>query len=200
VNRIYDDVIEHEFNDVLDREFNDVLGNVTVDRVSATTFTWGSSQHSCETSMPQSLANVLVHIVFSTKYRAPLLYPEVRPALFAYLAAIARNHGCECYRAGGVANHVHLAVRLSRMITIAGLVQELKSSSSRWLKTQSPRLSKFRWQEGYSVFSVRASGLNTLVRYIENQEEHHRKRSFEREHRAILDKEGIEYDERYVWD
>ncbi len=150
--------------------------------------------------MPQSLANVLVHIVFSTKYRVPLLYPEVRPALFAYLAAIARNHGCECYRAGGVANHVHLAVRLSRMITIAGLVQELKSSSSRWLKTQSPRLSKFRWQEGYSVFSVRASGLNTLVRYIENQEEHHRKRTFEREHRAILEKEGIEYDERYVWD
>lgn len=150
--------------------------------------------------MPQSLANVLLHIVFSTKYRDPLLYPEVRPALFAYLAAIARNHGCECYRAGGVADHVHLAVRLSRMITIASLVQELKSSSSRWLKTQSPRLSRFRWQEGYSVFSVRASGLSTLVRYIDNQEVHHRKRSFEREHRAVLKQEGIEYDERYVWD
>ncbi len=150
--------------------------------------------------MPQSLTNVLLHIVFSTKYRAPLLYPEVRPALFAYLSAVVRSTGCECYRAGGVANHVHLAVRLSRTITIANLVQELKSSSSRWLKTQSPRLCRFRWQTGYSAFSVRASGLNTLVRYIDNQEVHHRKRSFEREHITTLRQEGIEYDERYVWD
>lgn len=150
--------------------------------------------------MPQSLTNVLLHIVFSTKYRAPLLYPEVRPALFAYLSAVARSTGCECYRVGGVANHVHLAVRLSRMMTIANLVQELKSSSSRWLKTQSPRLSRFRWQTGYSAFSVRASGLNTLLRYIDNQEEHHRKRSFEREHITTLRQEGIQYDERYVWD
>lgn len=150
--------------------------------------------------MPHSFTNVLLHIVFSTKYRAPLLYPEVRPALFAYLATVARSTGCECYRAGGVADHVHLAVRLSRMVTIAQLVQELKTSSSRWLKTQSPKLSKFRWQTGYSAFSVRASGLNTLVRYIDNQEQHHRKRSFLHEHRATLKQEGIEYDEHYIWD
>jgi putative transposase len=104
--------------------------------------------------MPQSLSYLLIHIIFSTKDRAPLLSPELRSDLFAYLATVARNANCECYRVGGVADHVHLAIRLSRTTTIAALVEELKTSSSKWLKTQSPALANFAWQNGYGAFSA----------------------------------------------
>lgn len=90
--------------------------------------------------MPQTLSFVLVHVIFSTKDRLPVLGEEVRPALFAYLATVARGAKCECYRVGGMADHVHLAVRLHRTFTVAGLVEELKTSSSKWLRTQSPAL------------------------------------------------------------
>lgn len=150
--------------------------------------------------MPQSLAFLLVHLVWSTKYRAPVLGPAVRPGLHAYLAAVARNTGCECYRAGGVADHVHLAIRLTRIITVAKLVEELKVSSSKWLKTQSPDLGRFAWQRGYGAFSVGQQGLERLCRYIATQEEHHRRRTFQAEYRTVLTQCGIEYDEAHVWD
>lgn len=150
--------------------------------------------------MPQSLSYLLTHIVFSTKDRAPVLDATVRPALHAYLATVARNVDCECFRVGGVADHVHLAVRLSRTITMAQLLEELKTSSSKWLKTQSSALTAFAWQRGYGAFSVGPSDLNTLLHYIDTQEEHHRSRTFQDEYRAFLKKYGIAYDERYVWD
>jgi len=150
--------------------------------------------------MPQSLSYLLTHIVFSTKDRAPVLDATVRPALHAYLATVARNADCECFRVGGVADHVHLAVRLSRTITMAQLIEELKTSSSKWLKTQSPALAAFAWQRGYGAFSVGPSDLNALLQYIDNQEEHHKTRNFQDEYRAFLMKYGIEFDERYVWD
>lgn len=124
----------------------------------------------------------------------------MRPALHAYLATVARNVDCECFRVGGVADHVHLAVRLSWTITMAQLIEELKTSSSKWLKTQSPALAAFAWQRGYGAFSVGPSDLNALLHYIDNQEEHHRTRTFQDEYRAFLKKYGIEYDGRYVWD
>ena len=150
--------------------------------------------------MPQSLDHVLLHLVFSTKDRFPCLDTSIRPALHAYLATVARNAGCECPRAGGVADHVHLAIQFPRTITIAALVEELKTSSSKWLKTQSPELSGFAWQRGYGVFSVGPSDLNALLAYIDNQEEHHRTRTFQDEYRAFLTKYAVTYDERYVWD
>ena len=150
--------------------------------------------------MPQSLSLLLVHLVFSTKDRAPVLDPIVRSELFAYLASVARNAGCECYTAGGVADHVHLAVRLSRTLTLAKLVEELKTSSSKWLKAQSPKLAGFSWQSGYGAFSVSPSGLQSVRHYIDSQEEHHRKRTFEEEYRGFLQRYGIEFDERYLWD
>ena len=150
--------------------------------------------------MPQSLSYLLTHIVFSTKDRAPVLDATVRPALHAYLATVARNVDCECFRVGGVADHVHLAVRLSRTIPMAQLIEELKTSSSKWLKTQSPTLTSFAWQRGYGAFSVGPSDLDVLLHYINNQEEHHRTRTFQDEYRDFLKKYGIEYDERYVWD
>ena len=150
--------------------------------------------------MPQSLSYLLTHIVFSTKDRTPVLDATVRPAMHAYLATVARNVDCECFRVGGVADHVHLAVRLSRTLTMAKLIEELKTSSSKWIKTQSPALAAFAWQRGYGAFSVGPSDLNALLHYIDTQEEHHRTRTFQDEYRAFLAKYGIEYDERYVWD
>ena len=150
--------------------------------------------------MPQSLSFVLVHVVFSTKDRAPVLDVDVRPQLHAYLATVARNVDCECYRVGGVADHVHLAIRLSRTLTVANLVGELKTSSSKWLKTLSPTLASFAWQRGYGAFSVGSSNLEALRGYIDGQEKHHQTRTFQDEFRAFLTKYGMEFDERYVWD
>ena len=150
--------------------------------------------------MPQSLGNILVHIVFSTKDRFPFLETTIRPSLHAYLATVARNAGCECPRVGGVADHVHLAIQLSRTITVAALVEEIKTSSSKWLKTQGSGLGRFAWQRGYGVFSVGPSDLQALLDYIDRQEEHHSRHTFQEEYRAFLTKYEVPYDERYVWD
>jgi len=150
--------------------------------------------------MSQSLNLIIVHIIFSTKGRVGCLGPSARPSLHAYLATVARNAGCECYRAGGVADHVHLAVRLSRTITIAAIIEELKTSSSKRLKTQSPNLANFGWQRGYAAFSVAPADRDAVIKYIDNQEEHHRTRTFQEEFRAFLAKYGMECDERFVWD
>jgi REP element-mobilizing transposase RayT len=150
--------------------------------------------------MPQSLSFLLTHLVFSTKDRVPCLNTELRPKLHAYLATVARNLGCECYRAGGVADHVHLAIRLSRTVTLAQLVEEVKTSSSKWVKTQARELLNFGWQSGYGAFSVGPADLEKLRQYIDNQEERHRTRGFMEEYRMLLQKYSVEFDERYVWD
>ena len=148
--------------------------------------------------MPQSLSLVLIHVIFSTKDRAPFLKPTVRPKLHAYLATVARNLDCECFLVGGVEDHVHLALGLSRTITIAKLVEHLKTSSTIWLKTQSPDLAHFAWQRGYGVFSVGPSDLSALKQYISTQDQHHQKHTFQDELRTLLTKYGIPFDERYL--
>ena len=150
--------------------------------------------------MPQSLSLVIIHVIFSTKDRCPLLDDVTRPKLHAYLATVTRNVDCECYRAGGMADHVHLAIRLARTITIADLMEELKVSSSKWMKTQSPALGGFAWQRGYGCFSIGPSDLNALESFICDQEQHHRQRTFQDEFRMFLKKYGVKYDEAYVWD
>ena len=150
--------------------------------------------------MPHTYVQNTVHIIFSTKDRTPILDATLLPRLHAYLATVARDKNCECFRAGGVADHVHLAVRLSRTITVAQLVESLKTGSSKWLKTQSPMLAHFEWQNGYGAFSVGPSDLEALRSYIDTQEEHHRKHTFQEEYRAFLKKYGVEFDERYIWD
>jgi REP element-mobilizing transposase RayT len=148
--------------------------------------------------MPQSLSLVIIHVIFSTKDRYAFLDPEPRPKLHAYLATVARNAGCECYRVGGVADHVHLAIRLSRTMSIADLIENLKTTSSKWLKTQSSALAN--WQRGYGCFSVGPTDLDSLCAYIDTQEEHHKARTFQEEFRMFLKKYGVEYNEAYVWD
>ena len=150
--------------------------------------------------MPQSLSLLIVHIIFSTKDRFPSLGPAMRPRLHAYLATVSRDARCEAYRVGGTADHVHLAVRLCRTIAVATLVEKLKTSSSKWLKKQQPELNRFAWQGGYGAFSVSPGELQALVAYIENQEEHHRVRTFQEEYLALLKQSGVQFDERYLWD
>jgi putative transposase len=151
-------------------------------------------------AMPQSLSLVIIHVIFSTKERRPFLVSDNRPKLHAYMATVARNSDCEAYCVGGVADHVHLAIRLSRTISIAKLVETLKTASSKWLKVQSPDLAAFSWQRGYGCFSVAPSDLKAIKDYIDSQEEHHKNRTFQDEFRMFLNKYGVDYDEAYVWD
>ena len=150
--------------------------------------------------MPQSLSNILIHLIWSTKDRHPWLNLGIRDKTHAFLAGSVRQLDCETYRVGGVADHVHLAVRLSRTLSLADLVKEVKTASGKWLKEQDPALTGFHWQQGYGAFSVGISQKETLLRYIDTQEEHHRTRTFQDEYRDFLEKYGIAYDERYVWD
>jgi putative transposase len=150
--------------------------------------------------MPQSLSLILIHVIFSTKDRSPFLNPTIRPKLHAYLATVTRNLDCECFLIGGVEDHVHLAIGLSRTLTVAKLVEQLKTSSSAWLKTQSPDLAPFAWQRGYGIFSVGPSDLPALKQYISSQEQHHQHHTFQDELRAFLTKYEIPFDERYLWD
>jgi REP element-mobilizing transposase RayT len=151
--------------------------------------------------MPQSLAAVYLHIVFSTKNREPFLRdkPE-RDAMHEYLGGIAKKWECAPIRVSGVADHVHLLVRFGRTITIADLIKELKRGSNLWLQEKNPAQKAFEWQAGYSVFSVSQSKLEDVVAYIANQEEHHKKVTFQDELRAFFKKHNVEFDERYVWD
>ena len=149
--------------------------------------------------MPQALANVLIHLIFSTKDREPFLVQEdLRRRTHAYLAEILRNLECPTLVVGGVTDHVHALFRLSRTQSIASVLEHLKKSSSKWIKTQG--IPGFAWQRGYGGFSVSESNAAAVVAYIEKQEEHHRKMTFEDEFRLILKRHRVQFDERYVWD
>ncbi len=148
--------------------------------------------------MPQSLSFLLVYLVFSTKGRRPLIQPAIRDGLHAYLAIVARDRRCDCFRVGGMPDHVHLAIRLSSTQTVAKLVAELKANSSKWMKAQG--VIEFAWQRGYGAFSVSPADSGALIQYIETQEEHHRKRDFKAEMRAFFERYHVVFDEQHVWD
>jgi REP element-mobilizing transposase RayT len=150
--------------------------------------------------MPQSLAKNLIHLVFSTKHREPLLADAVRPALQAYLATVFKNLQSPVLALNSVADHVHILFSLHRTVALSIVVEDAKKSSSKWLKTQSPDLASFAWQAGYGAFSVSESAVETVTRYIDTQAEHHRKVTFQDEFRAFLTKHNLEYDERYLWE
>jgi REP element-mobilizing transposase RayT len=151
--------------------------------------------------MPQSLSNVLLHLVFSTKNRQRLLTtPNLRSIMTGYMVGILRNIQCPSLLVGMVDDHVHILCNLHRTTSIAQLVEQLKTASSARIKEESPALGGFHWQNGYGVFSVSPSNVDHVKDYIANQEEHHRKRSFQEEFRLLLERHRVEYDERYVWD
>ncbi len=149
--------------------------------------------------MPQSLSKVLVHLIFSTKHREPLIGPEIRPRLHAYMVGILDNLQSPSLQTGGVADHVHSLFLLHRTISQADLIEEVKKSSSKWMKAEGG-VRGFTWQTGYGAFSIGESQADTVIRYIQKQEEHHRKVSFQDEFRKFLARYKVPYDERYVWD
>jgi REP element-mobilizing transposase RayT len=151
--------------------------------------------------MPQSLVQLYVHIVFSTKNREPFFRDAaVRNRLHAYLHGICENQGSPALRIGGVEDHVHLLCRLGKSLDVATLVRELKRDSSKWTKSERPSLAEFHWQRGYAAFSISPAHVRGLVEYIDNQEEHHRRETFQDEVRRLCRKYGVDLDERYAWD
>ena len=151
--------------------------------------------------MSQSLAQIYLHIVFSTKGRVAWLRDDTfRERTHAYLTGILRQQDCPSLTTGGAYDHVHILCRLSRTITVADLVRELKRDSTKWIKEERPELADFHWQNGYGAFSVSPSHVEDLKLYIANQIEHHRRESFQDELRRICAKYGVQLDERYAWD
>lgn len=151
--------------------------------------------------MPQSLANVIIHIVYSTKDRKPYLRDaSLREEMHRQLGGASKTLECPPILVGGTEDHVHILARQARTITLADWVKELKRTTSLWIKQHDRCQGVFQWQAGYGAFSVSQSNVEQVIEYIKNQEDHHRRFDFKTEFRALLERHGIEYDEQYVWD
>lgn len=150
--------------------------------------------------MPQSLVKNYMHLIFSTKYREPFIHPPVEDELYAYLGSECKRLSCPPIKIGGYTDHVHVLCMLSTKIALMKLLEQIKSHSSKWMKTKSEDLIGFYWQDGYGAFSVNPTDVDRVIAYITNQKEHHKKITFQNEYRAILKRYKVEYDERYVWE
>ena len=147
--------------------------------------------------MPHTSGNILLHFIFSTQGRRPLIKLEFCDDLFAYLGGIIREMQGTALIVNGTCDHVHMLVRLRPVHAAAEIARVVKTNSSRWVREKFDP--KFAWQTGYGVFSVSESSVKAVIKYIAEQEEHHRKHSFQEEFVAFLKKNRIEYDERYIW-
>ncbi len=150
--------------------------------------------------MPQSLSSILVHLIFSTKNREPLISLAIEQELHPYMATIFREHNSPSLIIDGTSDHLHILFALSRTIAVADLVEEVKTGSSKWIKTKGREFKNFHWQKGYGAFSVAQSNVDVVKRYIQNQKQHHRRVTFQDEYRQFLKRHQVEFDERYVWD
>ena len=149
--------------------------------------------------MAQTLVSLLVHVIFSTKNREPFISPSLEPELFAYIGGILKNQNSRLLDAGGTADHVHLLISQSKNVSLSSLMKDLKKDSSFWIKTKGRQFDNFHWQDGYGAFSIGHSQIAALKKYISQQKEHHRKRTFQEELMAFFDEYGMEYDVRYLW-
>jgi putative transposase len=150
--------------------------------------------------MGQSLVKNYLHIIYSTKNRQPFIQPPIETELYSYLGGICNKHECQALKVGGYVDHVHILCMLSKKITLVNFIEHLKVHSSKWMKTKGEEFHNFYWQDGYGAFSVNPTQIETVIKYIANQHEHHRKKTYQDEYRGFLKKYKVEYDERYVWD
>jgi putative transposase len=150
--------------------------------------------------MAGTYTNLLYHVVFSTKGRFPLVTCELQPELYAYVGGIVRGEGGVLIEIGGMADHVHLLAKFKPTGAVAEMLRLVKGNSSKWVNEEKFKARKFGWQDGYGAFSVSESQVDAVREYIRTQEAHHRGLSFQDEFRALLDRHGIECDERYLWD
>jgi putative transposase len=149
--------------------------------------------------MPHSYVSNLVHYIFSTKERFPYIDQELESRLWPYMGGIARENGIKALAIGGTHDHVHTLLSLPATLSVAKAIQLIKGGSSKWIHDEFPKYRKFEWQDGYGAFSVSASQMKRVIRYIDGQQEHHRKRTFEEEFLEFLDKHEVQYDPRYVF-
>ena len=150
--------------------------------------------------MPQSLSRILIHLVFSTKHRERILTSPIQAELHPYVAGVLGNIECPSLQVGGAEDHIHLFFGLSRTRTVADVVETVKTSSSKWIKSKGAAFANFHWQSGYGAFSVSQSDADAVVVYIRNQVQHHQKMTFQDEYRRLLERYHIALDEKYMWD
>jgi putative transposase len=148
--------------------------------------------------LAHTAGNLVVHLIFSTKSRRPLITPEIRTDLFAYLGGIIREMHGTALSINGTADHVHMLIRIRPVQAAAEVARVVKTNSSRWVREKWNM--NFSWQIGYGAFSVSESNVPAVSRYIATQEEHHRKRTFQEEYVAFLKRNKVPYDQRYIWD
>lgn len=150
--------------------------------------------------MPQSLAKIYLHLIFSTKHRQPLIDKTIEQELWAYLGGVCHEMDCQPIQIGGYYDHVHVLCRFSRKLALMDLLEEVKKRSSKWIKAKGEAYANFYWQDGYAAFSVNPTQLAVVIKYIKNQHVHHSKIGYKDECRYFFQKYEVEYDERYVWD
>ena len=150
--------------------------------------------------MPQSLACLQVHLVFSTKNRERIISDSVRPTLHAYMATVLQSIDCPADLINSVDDHVHILFNQARTVAISTVVEEVKKASSKWIKTQGSEFGNFSWQAGYGAFSVSESNVQIVRDYIVKQQEHHRRTTFQDEYRLFLERHRVAFDERYMWE
>jgi REP element-mobilizing transposase RayT len=150
--------------------------------------------------MGQSLVSVATHLVWSTKYRQPLIDEAIEPELYAYLGGVCNEMDCQSIKVGGYLDHVHVLCYLSKKVALMDLLEEIKKRSSKWIKTKGKQYENFYWQNGYAAFSVDYRGIDIVRYYIQNQYLHHNGESFQQEYIRLLIENMMEYDERYLWD
>jgi putative transposase len=149
--------------------------------------------------MPSSLSNLLYHIVYSTKNRKPMI-TTYKKDLYKFICSNIIREGGQVFAVNGTDDHIHIAAKILPRCSISDILKLIKGNSSKWVNEQSICTSRFSWQRGYGAFTISKSKLNTVIRYINSQEVHPRKKTFKEEFLALLDVHEIEYDERYVWD
>jgi REP element-mobilizing transposase RayT len=147
------------------------------------------------TPLSHTYVQNIIHIVFSTKERRKTIPRNMQERCWSYIAGICKHEKIFVHAIGGMEDHIHLLLQIPPTIALAEAVLTVKSNSSRWMKKE---IKKFAWQEGYSGFGVSKSNVPVVMRYIKNQEQHHKKRTFEQEFRALLEKHGIEFDPKYM--
>ena len=150
--------------------------------------------------MAGTYTNLLYHLVFSTKNRIPLISDALQEDLYSYIGGIIRGEGGVLLEIGGMSDHVHLVTELKPTKSVSEMLNRIKAKSSKWVNAEKLKMRKFGWQDGYAAFSVSESQVASVRRYVREQEEHHRKLSFQEEFRSLLDKHGVEFEERYLWD
>ncbi len=148
--------------------------------------------------MPGTHTLILLHVIFATYRRGRWLAAPMRDRLYAFMGGICRDERASLLKAGGVEDHVHLYIRLRPVTPLSVLLQNVKARSTSWIHDEFPALRAFAWQEGHGAFSVSKSQEPALIRYIENQEQHHAKVDFNTELRALLAAHGVEFNERFV--